>query len=1184
MDKKHKLNVMPLCKASMALMLLCAPLQQMWAQVSLSTKRAKLETVINNLKEKSKFRFFYNDVLGQVVVNGVQAQNESINNVLDKLLAGTGITYTVSENVVYLSKATAPEKPKAKPQQPKSNGAHKVSGTVKDSKGEPLIGVSVMVKGTSSGTVTDLDGNYTFTTDAANPTLVYSYIGYSTQEIAMQGRGKIDVVMNEEAHSLNTVVVTAMGIQRKEASLTYATQRIKAEDLMKVEDPNLANSLEGKVSGLTITPSAGGAGGATKIVLRGSKSILGNSSPLIVVDGVPMSNGTRGRQDFSGADFAYSATSEGSDPLSLINPDDIESINVLKGANAAALYGSAAANGVVMITTKKGREGKLDISVTSNITFDTPLTTPKIQNVYGAKVSADNVSNDGWGGKIGSLSDNQLIIKSPLNTTNFPAGSYTDIHLRNSAKDDVADFFRTGVTTNNSLTLSGGTEKMTTYFSMSNSHAKGMMRNNNYNRNTFNLRQTFKFFNRLNIDASLNFTQTITRNRPGGSTVLNPIYHLYLTPRNIDMDYYRQNFRIAEGQWMSNPAKYYKLYKEGFQYESGVTKLSGPMQNWAYMYSDQNNPYWLLDIANSKQKEDRIWGTLSANIDIYDGLSFQARVNYNHTRWNKSSTRHATTFIPSFIDPYGMIWDDDTRTTEIYIDYLLSYNKTFGDFDVSGTAGWVGHTVKDEYKTFKAAATYDDRQMDKLPTRVNFFDMRAGGMGTSESWKQSNWDRAVLFTGQVGWKEMAYVDFSYRRDWYRPFRYFKLNGSSNTDNYGYFGVGGNAILSKMFQLPKTINYLKMRASYSEVGNSIPNLGYDRIKYNLETGAIVGSGFTKFENPKPEKTKSFEVGLESLWLKDRLSFDLTYYNATMENLYTTVPAGNGLTRPLNSTKVRNQGFEATIGYNFKPTKWLSWRTTYNVSYNKNKILETALNADGSEFLIEQKVGGAHVIYKKGGSIGDIYVADFARDDKGHIMLNSKGEPQMDMSGKLKYVGNMNADWQMGWSNTLTWKEFSLSFLINGRIGGKVVSLTEQRLDKYGLSQRTADARLHAEANNIVAADYGNALGMQLGDGSGRIIPIESYYKAIGSASSPTNYIYNGTNFRLRELSLGYTFRNLFGMNRNLSCSFVARNLFFIYKDAPTDPDVSLSTQNGLGAFELFNMPTSRSYGFSVKMNF
>ena len=1183
MDKKNYERGLVLCKAFIVLFLLCVPVSRVSAQVNLSTKRAKLETVINQLKTNSKYRFFYNDDLAKLEVNEIQAKNEPLKSVLDKLFAGTGISYKIIDNVVYLSREGSQAQPKKSASQ-KPGEPRTIAGTVTDANGEPLIGVSVMVKGTSHGAVTDIDGHYSFTTEEANPVLVYSYVGYGTQEVAMQGRTKIDLVMREEALTLNDVVVTAMGIQRKEESLTYATQRVKAEDFMKVQDPNIANSLEGKVSGLTITPSAGGAGGGTKIVLRGAKSILGNSSPLIVVDGVPMSNGARGRRDMNGEGFTYSGMSEGSDPLSLLNPDDIESINVLKGANAAALYGSVAANGVVMITTKKGREGRLDINVTSNITFDTPLMTPKIQNVYGGTVSSNGLTPDGWGPKIGTLPENQLTFSAPLNTTNFGADASHDIHLRNYAQNEVDKFFRTGVTTNNSLSLSGGTEKMTIYFSMANSHAKGLMRNNNYNRNTVSLRQSYKFFDRLKVEVSLNYAQTITRNRPGGGTVGNPIYHLYLTPRNVDMNYYRNNYVTNNAGWISNVRGYYKQLNGNYVYTAGTTPLTGPRQDWVFMSSAQNNPYWLINMNRSRQKEDRIWGTISGNVDIYDGLSFQARVNYDYTRYNNDSRQYATTFLPSTMQDYGRYWNSDNKTTEIYIDYLLNYNKTFGDYAVSATAGWVGHTVKGEYKGTDVVASFFDRNLQKLPTLVNYFDVSAGGMGATTASKSSNWDRAWLFTAQLGWKDMVYFDGSYRRDWYRPFRFFKLGGIAKTDNYGYFGIGANTILSKVFKLPKPINYLKYRVSYSEVGNSIPNIAYNAVEKNLQTGATQGSQYAQFADPRPEKTRSFETGIESLWLNNRLSFDLTYYNAVMSHLYMTVGTGTGLTQALNSAKVRNQGIEATIGYDFKPFKWLRWRTSYNVSYNHNRILNTALDPEGHERLIEQRVAGTHVIYKKGGSIGDMYIADFARDDKGHIKLNSKGKPRMDKSGKLMYIGNMNANWQMGWSNTFNWKELSLSFLINGRIGGKVISLTEQQFDKYGFSQRSADARLYAEQNNIVATKYRNAPGMELPDGSGRIVPIKTYYEAIGSANSPIDYIYSATNFRMRELSLGYTFRNLFGLNRNLNCSFIARNLFFIYKDSPTDPDVSLSTQNGLGAFELYNMPSTRSYGFSVKMNF
>lgn len=1082
--------------------------------------------------------------------------------------------------------------------------AHTVTGQVTDEKGEPLIGVSILVKGTSKGTVTDIDGNFKLPVDNKNAVLVFSYIGYTAQEVNVQGRPSVNVVLKEEGRFVKEVVVTAMGIQRKESSLTYATQRVKAEDLMKVQDPNVANSLEGKISGITITPNAGGAGGASKIMLRGNKSIMGNSSPLIVVDGVPMTNNTRGRRDYTnGEGFGFGAESEGSDPLSLINPDDIESMNVLKGANAAALYGSVAANGVVMITTKKGREGKLDINFTSNVTFDTPLITPKLQREYGAVVDQHGfISGSAWGDKIVNRSSDDLKITVPVGQEFFTHNSRT-VHLRNWANDDIADFYRTGITTNNSISLSGGTATSRSYFSAANSHANGMVERNSYNRNTINFRQTFKFFERLNIDASLNYAETVTRNRPGGGTIGNPIYHLYMTPGNIDVNYYKNNYMIEKGQWhpkdkgiyfknrtvfVQDPITGTTTQKSVYEAVSEYAILNGPMQDWAYLSSSNNNPYWLINMNQNKKKESHLVGMLSANIDLWAGFSFQTRLKFDQLRYNYDSRTYATTFASATMFPYGKYWVSDEKTTELYTDYLLSYNKEYGDFSVSATAGFVGHTLKSNSRiiNIQNATIYDNKaaSMEGLPTVVNHFETNAGDRGVTSTSNSSNWDRAYLFTAQVGWQEKVYVDGSYRRDWYRPYRQFKLLDPSVSDNFGYFGVGANAIVSSLVKLPEWINYLKYRASYSEVGNSIPNIAYMAARENKITNVLSGSDYNAF-HPKDEKTKSFETGIEMLFLNDRLSFDFTYYLANMTNLYMTVSGGNGKTNVLNSARVRNSGFETTIGYDWKFGKSLRWKTSYNLSYNNNKILETAYDSEGKERRIEQKVAGARILYKKGGSIGDIYVGDFVRDANGHYVLNSSGKPQFDTTGRNDiYMGNMNSKWQMGWSNTFTYKDFNLFFLINGRIGGKVISLTEGYLDLNGLSQRTADARMHAEANNIVATQYGNVPGMVLPDGSGRIVPIQEYYSAIAGSTNPYDYIYNATNFRLRELSLGYTFRDLLGQNKNLNVSFIARNLFFLYNGSPVDPDISLSTANGLGGFELFNMPSSRSFGFSLKLNF
>ena len=1085
-----------------------------------------------------------------------------------------------------------------------------VQGTVKDGTGEPLIGVSVVVKGaTGLGVVTDIDGNYKINVKDKNAVLVFSYIGYTPQEVKIGGRSSVDVTMKDESSVLKEVVVTAMGIKRKESSLTYSTQQVKASDLNRVQDPNVANSLEGKVSGVTITPSAGGAGGASKIILRGNKSILGSSTPLIVVDGVPMNNSQRG-QVGSGANMLTTGVSEGSDALSMINPDDIESINVLKGANAAALYGSEAANGVLMITTKKGREGKVGVNFSSNVTFDTPLTTPKIQNIYGAAIDekAGTLALTSWGDKLSARNNDQLLINTPMYGEHFDGTKFenNEVHLRNRAGNDLNDFFKTGVTTNNSIALSGGTDKMSSYFSYGNSHSNGMIENNSYNRHTFSFRQNFKLYDRATIDVSMNYIQTKTKNRPGGGITMNPIFHMYMMPRNIDINYYRNNYRVDNAQWYTGLQTYFKKNSDYFAQDKNdpdkynpvsaydkVTEkalIEGqPMQNWAYSAQGQNNPYWLMNQNSSIAKEDRFFGNVTGTLDIYDGLSFQARLGMDFSKYESESKRYATTWLPASMETFGRYWWSFSKTTDLYTDFMLTYNKSFGDWDVSATAGYVGHIRKSYGKGTDVNATYYFGDREHISSIANYFSTAAGGPGATSPSQSSDWNKGAVVTGQIGWKEMVYFDGSYRRDWYRAFRQFKDRGTP--EDYGYFGFGANAIVSNLVQLPEWFNYLKYRASYSEVGNSIPGTVFAAGSTNYQTGAFSASQWATFKDPRPEKTASFETGFEALFLKNRLSLDVTYYNSTMSNLYLVGTNASGKSIPMNSAKIRNQGIEATVGYDFKFGQ-LRWKTSYNLSYNDNKILRTAYDAKtGKENVIATYVGGVQVLYKEGGSMGDMYVTDLKRDANGYYFVSDDGELSMETESEKtygKFVGNQNAKWQMGWSNTFTWKDLSLSFLINGRIGGKVLSMTESYLDGYGLSQRTADARLYAEKNNIYADPcYGNnLLGIALDDGSGRVVPIDAYYNSVGGVTPQDieRYLYSGTNFRLRELSLGYTFRNLFGQNKNLSLSFIARNLFFIYKDAPVDPDVSLSTGTGLGAFEVFNMPSSRSFGFSLNVNF
>ena len=1133
-----------------------------------------------------------------------------------------------------------------------------VRGTVTDSNGEGLIGAVVYVVGTTNSTaVIDFEGNYQLSNVEKGSTIRATLMGYTCDDKIWNG-GALNFVMAEETTALDEVVVTAMGIMRKEKSLTYATQMVKADDLFKAPDANLINSLEGKVSGITITPSAGGAGGASKITLRGNKSIMGDNAPLIVIDGVPMTNSIRG-QIGDAATLTSGSNTEGSDPLSMINPDDIESMNILKGANAAALYGSRAANGVVMITTKKGREGKMEVTFNSSTTFETPLLTPELQNSYGGYRAATNtLLYDSWGDRLSGSGKHiyqYAADKQYFQTTNADGTpNMLNAHLRNYANDDIADFYSVGVNTTNSLSVSGGTEKIQTYASYSNTHSIGMIESNRYNRNTFAFRQTYKLWDRITLGVNVNYNQAKTKNRVGGGTLGNPIYHLYTAPRDVDMEYYKDNYS-TQGQWWSSgdaqgngTQTWFEDMGDNWWYEHrDHVLLTGPMQQYAFQSPMVNNPYWLTNMNFGETDEERFSAAFNATVNILEGLNLQARVSIDHSKYQSEGGRYATTWYENEMYRYGTYYLNSNRTNEIYTDYMLSYNKEFGaDWALSATAGYVGHTIKGSTTNTYIGQATDDMTIggvsSGIPTSINMFEPSYGGAGVTSKTTSSNWDQAALVTAQIGYKDVIFVDASYRQDWYRPFRQFKYEYGIE-DNYGYFGIGANAILSDIFKMPEWFTYAKYRMSYSEVGNSIPNTFYNSGKKNNVLGTATNNKRNRFITPPiPEKTKSFETGLEMQFFKDCLNFDITYYNSAMHNSYLELAWTNNKMQPLNSGIIRNQGVEVTVGYDWKMTRNLRWKTSVNFSYNHNEIEETYKDKYGNSRDIGTTLanGKIQLYYRKGGEYGDLYITDYTRyrndvhrytttvteiidriptqvevtrysttpvtDENGNVISElvnkagdiyiTNGKPSfggyVDVTdgGKLKafeknkkfqkFVGNANSKYQLSWSNTITYKDFSLYFLINGRIGGKVVSLTEGYLDELGASKRTGAARLYAEQNNIYTQD--GRLGMYLNDGRD-LVSIEDYYKELASLYAG-DYIYNATNFRLRELSLGYTFRNLFGEYKNLNVSLVCRNLFFIYKEAPVDPDVSLSTANGLGGIDVFNYPSARTFGLNIKVNF
>ena len=1156
-----------------------------YSRISLSEVNTPVEDVLKKIEKEAKCLFVFNTQVDTQRKVNLNVKNKTVSEVLDIMFKGTDVSYSIQNPNIMLSKrAAAQEQAKgnkgAATAAQATNGSRIVTGNVTDASGETLIGLTVKVAGTSVATATDIDGNYSIKVPAGSNELEFSYIGYQTVKQPINGKDKIDIVMRDNTKLLDEVVVTAMGIARKEETLSYSTQTVGGDELTRAKEANLINSLQGKSAGLVITPNSGGAGGASKILLRGNASMLGNNSPLIVIDGVPMQNNVAGQMDMDGggATMMVDGSKESSDALSQLNPDDIESITVLKGANSAALYGSAASNGVLMITTKKGKEGQLRIDVSSSTTFETPLKLPQIQSVYGAQMSGSvengfSMGSYSWGQRMNSLGNEYY------DTANSP------YHLtRNSY----------------AISLSGGTKVAQTYFSYGNTTANGIVETNKFERHNIALRQSFSFFkDKLKIDISANYINQKTKNRPTGGTFFNPIYQLYTSPRNLDMNWYRKNYYDTNATWESNPYSYIvsQVGSNGMPIsviENGRTvTLSDSNYGKQVWFTDAinlNNPWWLLNRMTSEEVINRTFGSITANWQIIPDLNLQARIKYDYNERNDESRQYASTWGNAEMIDRGRLILDHTKSSDFYGDFMLSYNKQIQDFTIGVNAG--GSMMNSSYDQWmitpiaKSGAPYTEdhscNQFVLSDIYINSSD-NYGGLTTK------NWERAIFATAQVTWQDKVTVEGSYRDDWYRAFTQFK----DMDPHFAYYSAGASAQMNKLLSLPDQINELKLRASYSEVGNSIPNnLFLASASRNPATGAYISSAIINFKDPKPETTQSFEAGFDVSLLDRSISLQATYYNAIMKNQFMKYEGAAGKEIYINGGKVRNQGVELTASYIFAPNNDFSWITTFNYAYNDNKILTVARKQNGQKYIHEVDMGnlsGLKIKFEEGGSYGDLYAVDFMRDEiTGEIVVDPDTGAPFKLNGQAnEYLGNMNAKHTLGWSNTFNYKDLSFYFLIDGKVGGKVISFTEAYLDQFGTSQRTAEARDLAIANNLYWTSEDGTItkpAMYI-PGTNTLVPVDQYYQTIGGGSPVgRNYVYDATNFRLREISLAYTFRNLFGPSKNLTVSANARNLFFLYINAPIDPDTSLSTQNALGNVDIFSMPTTRSFGISLKASF
>ncbi|WP_102406644.1 SusC/RagA family TonB-linked outer membrane protein [Parabacteroides bouchesdurhonensis] len=994
-----------------------------------------------------------------------------------------------------------------------------VKGTVKDKTGETIPGANIVVKGTNAGTTTDYDGNFSLQVPA-NAILEVSFIGYKTADVAVNNQNNINVVLSSTVEELDEVVVTALGIRREKKALGYAMQEIKTESMAEIRSESVANMLQGKVAGVQISQSATGVGGSTRVVLRGTTSLSGNNQPLWVVDGMPISdNQTDKAGQWGGIDYSGAAAE--------INPEDIESISVLKGANAAAMYGSRAQNGVIIVTTKKGKSGKLQLEYNGNIHFSKAYDSYEYQNIYGQGSGGTFTvgATESWGPKMtGQMIDNWRgangIYKDSRYDTQYaflPQDNY------------VEEFYRTGVNYTNTLTASGGSDNLTSRFSFSDSRNQGITPNHSLNKQYYDLSSEFKS-KYLDINAKINFMRQKGNNRPalGEYGIMKSLITL---PRGI---------RLSD---LRNPVG-----------------LDGYTVNWTGQSNEFRNPFTDTMTENGNQDErNRLIGKVQLTGKITDYLRVTGRVGID---WYHDQIRN----YGSYTQTYTSTSYSHTMATnqEFNADLMLNFDKQFGDFSVIANLG----TATTSFKWNNVSGSSGYFSIPHLIALGN-----GNNQTTSEGYSKKRVN-SILGNATIGWKSRIYLDVTARNDWSSTL-------PSNNWSYFYPSVSLSGILSEMIKLPEQITYWKIRGSFAKVGNDTNPYRllsvYTLDKTNGDILNATASTTFPLTNLKPEDTRSYEVGTEYRMFNGRLGLDFTYYNANTINQILTVkvPISSGYSSKLiNAGKMKSYGLEVSLTGTPIQTKDWTWDVTLNWGLNRTECVE--LDPNLKRFVIgETRIG--KVVVDEGGRYGDIVGIGYKRDANGRVLIGDNGLP---ITESEKVLGNMTPDWTGSFSTSLRWKNLSLNALIDVRCGGDLISTTDLYASSAGASKRTLAGR---EEGMVV-----NGIVESTGQENTKTVSAQSYWSAIGGAYGVAEeFMYDASYVKFRELSIGYTLPKAWLKDlpiQSVKLSAVGRDLFYIFKNAPVTPEASFSREDYAQAFEYAALPSTRSFGFTLNVKF
>lgn len=1068
------------------------PAQQTRSGVHLT--RTTVDEVMNYIEEHSDYTFLYNDkTVDRTRRVSVDNAAGDIRAILDAVFAGTDVRYDIRDNQIILSE---------KRPQKQAGRDDMIAGRVTDQNGVPLVGVSILVKGSARGTTTDVSGRFVLRIEPGD-VLVASYLGYESVEVAADSRTGVEIRMQESSKALDAVVVTALGIKRSEKALSYNVQGVQGEDMNIVKDANFMNSLAGKVAGVSINASAGGVGGATRVVMRGTKSISGNNNALYVIDGVPILNVTGGSVD---SEYGLA----GGEGISDINPEDIESVNVLTGPSAAALYGSAAANGVVLINTRKGSAGKPKITVSNNTTFSSPFMMPEFQNTYGNKIGI----YASWGEK-----------------------------LAKPSSFDPADFFNTGALVQNNVSLSTGNDRHQTYISAGTTNGTGILPNHEYSRYNFTFRSVTKLWrDRLTLDYGGSYIIQRNQNMSAQGKYFNPLTAVYTFPRGEDFSTVQAYERFDTGRNMF------------LQYWP-----------WGDQAMNMQNPYWVQYRNMRTNKRDRYMLNLNAKYQVNDWLNIAGRVRIDNTVGENEKKYWAST-IQLFAGENGSYFANKQHVKLFYGDVIANVDKRLGkDFTLAANVG----------------ASWSRERSDlvggggKLDI-ANFFTLNniiKEYRTLEQNRKHSMLTVSAFANLELGWRSMLYLTATARNDW--------ASSQSGTEQLSFFypSVGLSAVVTEMVRLPRWISFLKLRGSYAEVGSPLPQyLSSATYQFNSSTGYY--ETYTRFVPDKlyPEMTRSWEVGMDLRLWQERLTLDITYYksNTNKQTFQIPISGSSGYSSMVvQSGCVQNKGVEAVLGVKLRSGDF-SYNASFAYTLNRNKIKSMVpyyTTLDGQVGSLNQITksnidgGAASFILREGGTMGDLWTKNvIKKDEDGNYLVNAGGK--LEIAALSQKVGSVLPKYTLSMNNDFRYKGFRAGFQLHARVGGKVLSATQAYLDGYGVSKASAAAR-----------DNG---GVPVNQGK---VDAETWYTTIGTGKVYSHYIYNATNIRLQESSIGYTLpKRWFRDVCSIDISLVGRNLWLIYCKAPFDPESASSTDTYYQGIDFFMQPSLRSYGFSVKLNF